>query len=357
MEDRLLALEARYESLGQDLARPEIVTDPLKLQEVARERASLEPAVELFRRWRELGREVDETAALLDEDGHDPEFAELARGELESLRAEQERVLGELRLSLVPADPNDERNVILEIRGAAGGDEAALFARELFRMYARLAERRRWRVEILSLNETGQGGIKEVIAEVQGKGAYSRLKFESGVHRVQRVPVTESSGRIHTSTVTVIVLPEVEEVDVDIKPEGSAHRRFRSSGHGGQGVNTTDSAVRITHIPTGLVATSQNERSQIQNRASAMAVLRSRIYEAEREKREAQAGAARRSLVQTGERSEKVRTYNFPQDRVTDHRIGLSVHNLPGLLEGDLDPLIDRLAEAEQTQRLEEASS
>lgn len=354
MNERILALEERYEALGAELAREEVVTDRAKLQEVAQERSALEETVTLSRRIRALDRSIDDTNALLI-DGHDPEFEQLARDELQNLGREREAALESLRRELAPVDPNDKRDVILEIRGAAGGEEAALFARDLFRMYVRMAEGRRWKVEILNLSETGTGGIKEVIARIRGRGAYSRLKFESGVHRVQRVPVTESSGRIHTSTVTVIVLPEIEDVDVDIRPDEIRVDVFRSSGHGGQSVNTTDSAVRITHIPTGIVATSQNERSQIQNRASALAVLRARIYEAERQKREAEAGAARKSLVQTGERSEKIRTYNFPQDRVTDHRISVSVHNLPGLLEGNLDPLIDQLAEAELAEALEAA--
>jgi peptide chain release factor 1 len=356
MNDRLSALEERYDFLGAELSRPEIATDRQKVQEIAREHAGLEAVVEIYRRLNEIETSIEGTTELLNEDAHDPEFEDMARDELELLRRQREEVTEDLRRALVPVDPNDEKDVILEIREAAGGEEAALFAAELFTMYQRLAQRHRWKVEILNLNETGTGGIKELIARIDGKGAYSRLKFESGVHRVQRVPVTESSGRIHTSTVTVIVLPEIEEVEVDIRDADLRIDVFRSSGHGGQSVNTTDSAVRITHIPTGIVATSQNERSQIQNRASAMAVLRARIYEAEREKREAEAGANRRSLVQTGERSEKIRTYNFPQDRVTDHRIGVSVHNLPGLLEGNLDPLVDKLSEAEQAQKLEGAT-
>ena len=353
MNERLAALEERYEALGEELSRPDVATDPQQVQTLARERSSLEGTVTLYRRLKEIDQSLTDTNQLLAENGHDPEFEDLARDELAQLTAEREEVLGGLKRALVPNDPNDERDVILEIRGAAGGEEAALFARDLYRMYVRLAESHRWRVEELSRSETGTGGLKEVIARIQGKGAYSRLKFESGVHRVQRVPTTESSGRIHTSTVTVIVLPEIEDVDVDIRDADLRVDVFRSSGHGGQSVNTTDSAVRITHIPTGIVATSQNERSQIQNRASAMAVLRARIYAVEREKREAEAGATRRSLVQTGDRSEKIRTYNFPQDRVTDHRVGLSFHNLPGLLEGGIDPMIDKLADAEMAQKLE----
>lgn len=352
MNDALTALEERYEALGHELSRPEVVTDRARLQELARERSGLEETVKLFRRLKSIDESVTDTSGLLG-DGQDAEFEELAREELEKLGKQRESVMADLRKALVPVDPNDEKDVILEIRGAAGGDEASLFARDLFRMYVRMAERRRWQVEILNLTETGTGGIKEVIARIRGKGAYSRLKFESGVHRVQRVPVTESSGRIHTSTVTVIVLPEIEDVDVVVRDEDLRVDVFRSSGHGGQSVNTTDSAVRITHMPTGIVATSQNERSQIQNRASAMAVLRARIYDHEQQKREAEQGAARRSQVQSGDRSEKIRTYNFPQDRVTDHRIGATMHNLPGILEGDLDPMIDRLAEAEQAQMME----
>ncbi len=353
MQERLAALEQRYQALGEEMSKPEVATDRIKLLELARERAQLEGPVTLLNRLRDVETGIAEASELA-ADGHDTELQDLAREELSELEERRATLLEEIQVALIPADPNDEKDVILEIRGAAGGDEAALFARDLFRMYTRYADRQRWKIEILNLSETGQGGIKEVVCRIQGRGAYSKLKFESGVHRVQRVPVTESSGRIHTSTVTVIVLPEVEEVDVDIRDEDIRVDVFRSSGHGGQSVNTTDSAVRITHLPTGIVATSQNERSQIQNRASALAVLRARVYDAERHRRAAEQGAARRSQVQTGDRSEKIRTYNFPQDRLTDHRVGLTLHNLPGLLEGDIDPVIERLTEAEERERLAE---
>ena len=276
----------------------------------------------------------------------------MAREELARLEARSAELQGSLRTLLVPRDPNDDRNVILEIRAGTGGDEAALFAADLYRMYARYAERRRWKLEVMTASDTEGGGYKEIIAEVRGDAAYSRLKFESGVHRVQRVPSTEAQGRIHTSTATVSVLPEADEVEVQIDDKDLRVDVYRSSGPGGQSVNTTDSAVRITHLPTGLVVAIQDEKSQHKNRAKAMSVLRARLLEAEQERQAAERGEERRSQVGTGERSEKIRTYNFPDDRVTDHRIGLTVHNLPGLLEGDLDRVIEPLSEADQARRL-----
>jgi peptide chain release factor 1 len=290
------------------------------------------------------------------EDG-DPEVRTMAREEIATLETELAEVDAELRRLLVPRDPNDERDVILEIRAGTGGDEASLFAADLYRMYARYADQRGWKVELLSTSESASSGFKEVIAEVTGQGAYSRLKFESGVHRVQRVPVTEASGRIHTSTATVAVLPEAEEVEVEIDEGDLRIETYRSSGPGGQSVNTTDSAVRITHLPTGLVVAIQDEKSQHKNRAKALAVLRARLLEAQRARQAEERGEARRAQVGTGERSEKIRTYNFPDDRVTDHRIGLTVHNLPGLLAGDLDRVIEPLAEADQEERLAAAGA
>ncbi len=352
MIDRLAELEARYEEIGRQMSTPEAAANPSALADFGRELSRLEPVVAMLRKWRSVREELDGARAMADDP--DDEMRTMAREEIDRLTARAEAIEEDLRVHLVPRDPNDDRDVIVEVRAGTGGDEASLFAADLYRMYARYAERRRWKVEVLSTSDSGSGGLKEVIAEVRGDGAYSRLKFESGVHRVQRVPVTEASGRIHTSTATVSVLPEADEVEVQIDEKDLRIDVYRSSGPGGQSVNTTDSAVRITHLPTGLMVAIQDEKSQHKNRAKAMSVLRARLLEMEQERLAAERGDERRSQVGSGERSEKIRTYNFPDDRVTDHRIGLTVHSLPGLLEGDLDRVIEPLIEADQARRLAE---
>ena len=352
MIDRLAELEARYEEIGTLLSSPDAAADPARLADLGRELSRLEPIVAAGREWRRVREQLAEAREMATDP--DEELRALAAEEIAGLEASESELDARLRGLLVPPDPNDERDIILEIRAGAGGEEAALFAADLYRMYARYAERRRWKVEVLSTSESEGGGLKELIAEVRGEGAYSRLKFESGVHRVQRVPTTEAQGRIHTSTATVSVLPEAEEVDVHIEEKDLRIDVYRSSGPGGQSVNTTDSAVRITHLPTGMVVAIQDEKSQHKNRAKAMSVLRSRLLEAEQARQAAERGEERRSQVGTGERSEKIRTYNFPDDRVTDHRIGLTIHNLPGLLDGDLDRLLEPLAEADRQRRLTE---
>jgi peptide chain release factor 1 len=355
MTDRLAELTARHRELTALLSEAETARDPRLLAEYGRELSRLEPIVDALRQRGEVEQGLASTRALLDDP--DPEVRAMARDEMAQLEGRLAAFDAELRRLLVPRDPNDDRDVILEIRAGTGGDEASLFAADLFRMYGRYAERRRWKVELLTTSESPSGGYKEVIAEVTGGGAYSRLKFESGVHRVQRIPATEASGRIHTSTATVAVLPEAQEVEVDIDDSDLRIETYRSSGPGGQSVNTTDSAVRITHLPSGLVVAIQDEKSQHKNRAKALAVLRARLFEAERARLAEERGEARRAQVGTGERSEKIRTYNYPDDRVTDHRVGVTVHNLPGLLEGDLDRLIEPLIEADQTARLAAAGA
>jgi peptide chain release factor 1 len=348
MIERLREIEARYDTLAAEMSSPQL--EVARMTEIGRELARLEPIVHVIREWQEVQSELRSTHDMARDP--DEEVRAMAREELEALEGRAVALEAELHVLLVPRDPNDDRNVIVEVRAGTGGDEAALFAADLFRMYARYADTRRWKLELLSSSESGAGGFKEAIAEITGTGAYSRLKFESGVHRVQRVPVTEASGRIHTSTATVSVLPEADEVEIEIPDKDLRIDVYRSSGPGGQSVNTTDSAVRITHLPSGLMVAIQDEKSQHKNKAKAMNVLRARLLELERQRLAEERGEQRRSQVGSGERSEKIRTYNFPDDRVTDHRIGLTIHNLPGLLQGDLDRLVDPLAEADQAARL-----
>jgi peptide chain release factor 1 len=343
---RLRDLLARYDELTDELSQPDVASDLARMQELAREQSGMEDRAAMAREWFEIEKGVEEARSLIAESGGDREMEALAREELSSLEAQREVLQGRLAEVLAPRDPNDEKNVVVEIRAGTGGDEAALFAADLYRMYTRYAERHRWHVDVVDVHEIGIGGLKEVVFEIRGRGAYSRLKFESGVHRVQRVPATEAQGRIHTSTATVAVLPEVEEVDVQINPEDVRIDIFRAGGAGGQNVNKVESAVRLTHVPSGIVVTCQDERSQLQNRAKAMAVLRARLYDMEMRKQNQQTADARRSQVGTGERSEKIRTYNFPEDRITDHRVGFKVHQVSRVLDGELEAIIDALTAA-----------
>src|SRR6516165_3375591 len=355
MFERLEQIEAKYEELTQALASPEIVADSTRFQKTAKAHSDLLPVVEKYREFKDLNRGSQETKARV-ADETDPDMRAYAQEELAHLEQRLLAVEQELKVLLLPKDPNDEKNVILEIRAVTGGDEATLFAAEMFRMYTRYAETNRWRVEVLSTSESGVGGLKEVIALIEGQGVYSRMKYESGVHRVQRVPETETQGRVHTSAVTVAVLPEAEDVDVKIDPKDIRIDTFCSSGPGGQSVNTTYSAVRITHLPTNTVVSCQDEKSQIKNREKAMRVLRARLYEMEQQKQQEALAKERKAMVGTGDRSEKIRTYNFPQNRVTDHRIGYTVHQLPEFMDGRLQPLIEALITHFHAERLKQES-
>ena len=355
MFDKLAATEQQYELLMMQLGSSELQSDPAEYRKQAKALSDIEETVERYREYKAVVHDIKQTEELAA--AGDTDMRELAQEELKGLLARREALIGELKILLVPKDPNDAKNVVLEIRAGTGGDEAALFAGDLFRMYSKYAERQGWRLDVMSTSESGVGGLKEVIATIEGKGVYSRLKYESGVHRVQRVPATEASGRIHTSTATVAVLPEAEEVDIQVNEKDLRVDTFCSSGPGGQSVNTTYSAVRITHIPTGVVVSQQDEKSQIKNRAKAMKVLRSRLYEMELQKQQDAIAKDRRSQVGTGERSEKIRTYNFKENRVTDHRVGFTMHQLDAALEGDLGELIDAATSHFTSERLKEATA
>ncbi|MDN5347019.1 MAG: peptide chain release factor 1 [Clostridia bacterium] len=350
---KLAQLEERYEELERSITDPEVLSDPARLQKLAKAHAELEEIVFTFRRYRQVQNDLEEAKEMLEEE-EEPGFRKELQAEIDALQKEMEKLEQQLKILLLPKDPNDEKNTIIEIRAGAGGDEAALFAGDLYRMYARYAESKGWRLEILSSHPTELGGFKEIIFQVSGQGAYSRFKFESGVHRVQRIPVTESGGRIHTSTATVAVLPEAEEIDVQINPEDLRIDIFCSSGPGGQSVNTTYSAVRITHLPTGLVVTCQDEKSQHKNKEKALRVLRARLLDRAQAEQQGELAQVRRSQIGSGDRSERIRTYNFPQNRVTDHRIGLTLHKLDLVMEGDLDEIIDALITSEQAERLKQ---
>ena len=355
MFDKLLNVENKYDELMTKLGTAELQSDAAEYRRSAKTLSELEPLVQKFREYKAVDQDIKGAQELVN--GTDAEMRELAREELKTLETRRDGLMQELKILLIPKDPNDEKNVILEIRAGTGGDEAALFAGDLFRMYSRYAERQGWRIEVMSTSESGTGGVKEVIASIEGRGVYSRLKYESGVHRVQRVPATEASGRIHTSTATVAVLPEAEEVDIQINEKDLRIDTFCSSGPGGQSVNTTYSAVRLTHLPTGLVVSQQDEKSQIKNRAKAMKVLRARLYEMEMRKQQEAMAKERRGQVGTGERSEKIRTYNFPQSRITDHRINFTTHRLHDVLEGDPGELIDQLTTFYNAEKLKEATT
>lgn len=352
MYENLEVFEKKYLELEKDMIDPEVLSNSSQYQKVAKEHAELQDIVLKYRQYKSATEELESTRALYEEK-LDPEMREMVNEEIRGLEKQIAKIDDEIKILLVPKDENDDKNVIIEIRGGAGGDEAALFAGVLFRMYTRYAERRNWKVDIMNSNEIGIGGYKEVIFMIQGKGAFSRLKYESGVHRVQRVPETESSGRIHTSTVTVAVLPEAEEVEIEINPQDVRIDVFRSSGNGGQSVNTTDSAVRLTHIPTGIVVSCQDEKSQLKNKDKAMKILKAKLYEKEQEEQNKNIADAKRSQVGTGDRSERIRTYNFPQGRITDHRINKTIFRMEDFLDGEIDEMVDSLISFDQSKKME----
>lgn len=355
--DRLEAVDARYEELNELLSDPQVINDTDRFMKLSKEEADLRETVQVYGRYKEVKEGIKETEEMLSDSDLDKEMADLAKEELADLKSEQDELEDKLTILLLPKDENDERNIIMEIRGAAGGDEAQLFAGDLFEMYRKYAENQGWQVEVLDSNSTGVGGFKEIIFSIDGNNVYSKLKFENGAHRVQRVPETESQGRIHTSTATVVVMPEAEDVEIDIDPNDIRTDIYHASGAGGQHVNKTASAVRLTHEPTGIVVAMQDERSQLKNREKAMKVLRSRVYDKIQSEQQAEFDAERKSAVGTGDRSERIRTYNFPQSRVTDHRINLTLQKLDQILDGDLDQIIDELIVWEQTEKLEQLSN
>ena len=352
LHEKLARVADRFDELDRLMADPDIVADYGRLNELAQERSELEELVETFRRFQRIEQQIEENKVMIEDDS-DPDMQELAEMELEQLQSDYAQLEAQLKTLLLPKDPNDDKNVIVEVRAGTGGEETALFGGELYRMYDRWAESHGYKTELLSASESDMGGFKEVIFAVKGKGAYSRLKYESGVHRVQRVPVTESQGRIHTSAASVAVLPEVDDFEIEVKDNEIRIDIFRSSGPGGQSVNTTDSAVRITHLPTGIVISCQDEKSQLQNKLKAMRILRSRLYDLEEQRRAEEAGATRRKQIGSGDRSEKIRTYNFPQSRVTDHRINKTVYRLDAIMNGDLDEFIEELAATDQAEQLQ----
>lgn len=352
MYDKLKFIEEKYEELSLKVSDPDVINNQAVWQKHIKEMSEMEPIVNKYKDFKKVNDDLQATKELLNESGLDEEMREMAKMELSELEEKEESISDELRILLLPKDPNDEKNVILEVRAGTGGDEAALFGAELLRMYTRYAERRGWKVELMDINDTDIGGIKEAVIIIKGKGAYSRLKYESGVHRVQRVPETESNGRVHTSAATVAVLPEVDDVAVEVNPNDVRVDVYRSSGNGGQCVNTTDSAVRLTHMPSGLVVTCQDEKSQIKNKEKAFKVLKARLYDLEMTAKQAEEAAARKSQVGSGDRSERIRTYNFPQGRVSDHRIGMTIYKLDNFLDGEIDEIVDGLVTTEQAEKM-----